>query len=633
MRFERFEIRNFKGIESVDIDLTPAGSGIFTLIGLNESGKTTILEAISKFSPDLDQTTALYKTSPATDNPATYVPKQHKSNFTGEIIIRAVLAFDEGEINQIVNSIAKKGKYRLKPESIPPRIEMTRGFSFKNSDLVGPLNEWDYGSLMYVEHGKRAFKEMPHNHAVAKDFFALVIGFIPKVVYFPTFLFDQPDKIILNPGDGENAVNRLYREIIGNVAKSLPNPLDVKTHIVERVLSPSSSAGTLFSLLSLVPDKQQQIEAVMGEMSAHLTETIFARWSKIFSGSFNGREILLRLGVEKAADGTNSVYIQFVLKDGSQQYEISERSLGFRWFFSFLLFTVYTIYDGSESNILFLLDEPAANLHSRAQMQLLESFPKIATGSNRVIYSTHSHYMIEPRWLDQAFIVSNSAIDYDDVSEAHQTRRRFTNISATKYRTFVGINPDKTTYFQPVLDKLDVVPSHIDLVKPSVVVEGKGDYLILEYGRRIILRLSSRYSIVPTRGASGCQEIVGLLLGWGVPTVLCLDADRAGMDAKHEFLNEWCLSPDCVYTLEDIDPALAGKRIEHMLSDDDRLLIGKHYGIATTPNKGQIQLFFSEKLALGEVVELSGTFRERIASFDNLVTAAFSKITEPEITI
>ena len=47
MYFTKFHIENFKGIRSMDLDLSEPGAGIFTLIGLNESGKTTILEALA----------------------------------------------------------------------------------------------------------------------------------------------------------------------------------------------------------------------------------------------------------------------------------------------------------------------------------------------------------------------------------------------------------------------------------------------------------------------------------------------------------------------------------------------------------------------------------------------------------
>ena len=54
MRYKSFRIRNFKGIKDTTINLdTATGAGVFALVGLNESGKTTVLEAIHSFYPAL----------------------------------------------------------------------------------------------------------------------------------------------------------------------------------------------------------------------------------------------------------------------------------------------------------------------------------------------------------------------------------------------------------------------------------------------------------------------------------------------------------------------------------------------------------------------------------------------------
>ena len=51
MRYSHFEIVNFKGIRDLRIKLeAPPKGHIHTLVGLNESGKTTILEAIDYFT-------------------------------------------------------------------------------------------------------------------------------------------------------------------------------------------------------------------------------------------------------------------------------------------------------------------------------------------------------------------------------------------------------------------------------------------------------------------------------------------------------------------------------------------------------------------------------------------------------
>lgn len=51
MKHTFFEIQNFKGIEHLRLELTTKPqNNVFTLVGLNESGKTTILEALNFFT-------------------------------------------------------------------------------------------------------------------------------------------------------------------------------------------------------------------------------------------------------------------------------------------------------------------------------------------------------------------------------------------------------------------------------------------------------------------------------------------------------------------------------------------------------------------------------------------------------
>jgi AAA15 family ATPase/GTPase len=51
MKHTYFEIKNFKGISNIRLDfIAQPRSSVYTLVGLNESGKTTILEALNFFS-------------------------------------------------------------------------------------------------------------------------------------------------------------------------------------------------------------------------------------------------------------------------------------------------------------------------------------------------------------------------------------------------------------------------------------------------------------------------------------------------------------------------------------------------------------------------------------------------------
>lgn len=216
--------------------------------------------------------------------------------------------------------------------------------------------------------------------------------------------------------------------------------------------------------------------------------------------------------------------------------------------------------------------------------------------------------MVNPSWLDQAFIVSNSAVDYGSVDESNRfVRTNPTKVTVERYRAFVGNNPSKMTYFQPVLDRLDFVPSKLDLVRPSLLFEGKGDYLMVEYVRSVLLERPSEYAIVPTRGATGIYELIGLFIGWGVPFRVCLDDDREGRATRKELREKWGLPSDQVYSLGDIDLRMDGRSLSDILSPNDLNLISQHFDLTEIPNKSQIHLFFSEMLAKRQKVELDAT--------------------------
>ena len=53
MKLISIRINNYKGIEDVTLSLESAPlNNVFTLVGINESGKTTILEVVNSFGYD-----------------------------------------------------------------------------------------------------------------------------------------------------------------------------------------------------------------------------------------------------------------------------------------------------------------------------------------------------------------------------------------------------------------------------------------------------------------------------------------------------------------------------------------------------------------------------------------------------
>ena len=71
-----------------------------------------------------------------------------------------------------------------------------------------------------------------------------------------------------------------------------------------------------------------------------------------------------------------------------------ERSMGFIWFFSFLVW-FSKVKDNYGDNLFLLLDEPGLSLHGKAQQDLLRYINTELRPEHQVIYSAHSPFMID----------------------------------------------------------------------------------------------------------------------------------------------------------------------------------------------------------------------------------------------
>ena len=107
----------FKGIKDTTVSLqSVAGASVFAFVELNESGKTTILEAIHSFSPD-DATSELLGGAKEVGVPfSERVPRHQLSNFTGDVSVKATLSVEDDEKEWIKNLIADEHKLTQRDE-------------------------------------------------------------------------------------------------------------------------------------------------------------------------------------------------------------------------------------------------------------------------------------------------------------------------------------------------------------------------------------------------------------------------------------------------------------------------------------------------------------------------------------
>lgn len=611
MKITKFDIRNFKGISKTSIGLTDGSPGnVSALIGLNESGKTTILEALSHFVTEDKDTATLVGTVQKKSALQDLIPKDQKAAFTGVVSVAAVVELDDSDIDDLAEEFIKRRNLVLNIDDVQRNFTVERTYEFEDSRFKTTSALWNTINFPLRTQRARKYKKYTgQTNQVAEDRLIWLEGIaflrkrLPKIVYFPTFLFNFPDRIYLE--DAESEINSYYVQVIQDVLDSQGDELSVQKHIVDRIArvkEESKGEGNFFVKL-FSTDEKKQIDAVLQNASNEMSRVIFGAWNQILGRNVSGK----RVQIDWSLDGENSdaPYLEVSIVDGQSKYSLSERSLGFRWFFSFLLFTEFRRNRKGDGSTLFLFDEPAANLHSKAQIRLLESFAKIGNGSTHVIYSTHSHYMINPLWLEKAYIVENRAMNYDDSADVDSFTVRKSDVKAIRYKTFVGSHPTKTTYFQPVLDALDVSFSPLVRSANALIVEGKNDYHPFVYFRRRMSELGIP-EIFPANGAGSSGPLISLFRGWGVNFRIVVDDDAEGRRARKKYLDEYFLKEFEVVTLGELCAGLSGKAFEGVYSDDVKSSVRSHYGVSN-PSKRQYALYFQELLANNHEVEFPDT--------------------------
>ncbi len=179
-----------------------------------------------------------------------------------------------------------------------------------------------------------------------------------------------------------------------------------------------------------------------------------------------------------------------------------ERSTGFIWFFSFLVWFSQLKKTYGE-NLIVLLDEPGLSLHGRAQEDLLRFIKEQLQPRHQVVYTTHSPFMVDPDNLLGVRTV-----------EDRSTKK---NIIGTKVSDKV-LRSDRDTIF-PLQAALgyDIAQS-LFVGKHTLLVEGPSDLVYLRWASNELRSrkragLDERWVIAPAGGIDKFWSFVALFGG------------------------------------------------------------------------------------------------------------------------
>ncbi len=103
-----------------------------------------------------------------------------------------------------------------------------------------------------------------------------------------------------------------------------------------------------------------------------------------------------RIAVEQSNGKLPSILLH---EKSGEIVDLNSTSAGRRWYF-----TYYFMKNTLENGDLFIIDEPAAMLHPLAQKEVLKELLQLESRGIKVIYSTHSPYLIPNDWKSVHFV-------------------------------------------------------------------------------------------------------------------------------------------------------------------------------------------------------------------------------------
>lgn len=245
-------------------------------------------------------------------------------------------------------------------------------------------------------------------------------------------------------------------------------------------------------------------------------------WKQVLGKSFSDK-VSIKLEVKNHTGEVPEVsglpFLTFWIEDRNGNFKPYMRSKGLRWYISFFL--TIKAYAKSGQKMILLIDEPGANLHAKAQEDILDVFEK-ECGSLQIIYATHSPYLFDPKKLYRVLAVER---DSDAGITKTYSARELSHVS-------------RDTLF-PILTMMGVDISHQNVIekKDNVLLEEPSAFYYLNSFTKILGK-QKKISYLPANGVMNVPMYANLLLGWGIRYSIFLDDDNDGNKIKEQLVDQ-----------------------------------------------------------------------------------------------
>ena len=421
MRLRKFRARAYRCIHDSG-EITVGDLAAF--VGRNESGKTTILQALTLLNKDevvseLD------------------LCDEMSEDLKSEVrLAEGEFELNQNEINLIRERFPKVPeikKLRIFRTNKNPKAQYDFGDLRISEEENKGLNSWEnftekifnfldtIPNHIRIQIDTKFFEGAPPNNQ--EDFDSRLAEFSNHIhvkaneesrvveewekIYhspenqFSNLLSGTSDKKALENYIEENIHPRFvyfsdYKKIYGNIdlneyiKKSKGEKQDGVEYVEE--FDKAETVRNLFYLAELDVEEMEKLHDSPSKLIKFLN-TASNRLTNRLNPAWKGDPIHVDLRYQPG--NIMSVVISDVHKDGTVTNTglLNRRAEGFKWTFSFIVNFAAETQRAELKEAILLLDEPARNLHPTQQMGISDLLKDLA-GSNQVLYATHSPFMI-----------------------------------------------------------------------------------------------------------------------------------------------------------------------------------------------------------------------------------------------
>ena len=551
MKLEYVDVKNFRSVREIRIDFSHSCR---VLVGINESGKSNILNALAFLNDN-------YK--PVRKNDLREkLPGEAQIKKSG---IRFIFKFEKNESDELISSVSSKILARVKnPDIVSVQDEILK---IKEFCTHGNLNEGLYEIDILEEIKFPQFWSLPDNYELLpgwkkptnlcpSDFSIELDGQNYKLANYALIRVEGLPSISDEYlEDAEiNDLKRVYGQTIREITKKhLPkalfweydenNFLPESIGIVEFSQNPDSCIPlrNMFTLAKIENIKESidlayegsrnQFQNYLDNIAKQTTEHFRNVWKEYrtieFSLKANGDQIIP--GIKE-----------------KNTYDFAWRSDGFKRFVTFLLMISVNVKTDRIRNTLLLVDEPEISLHPSGARYLRDELINISK-KNRVVYSTHSIFMVDSGSINRHYIVKKEN-EVTDIASAEDSNIADEEVlyNALGHSVF-SILKEKNLIFEGWRDK------HLF-------------WVALENSNSALKQKYKNVGVCHAKGVKSIKAITPMIELAGRSCLILSDGDKEAKEQKREYkkirgFGDW-------KTYQDVDSSIQAVTGEDFIQND-----------------------------------------------------------------